>query len=200
MRVEVLAWPADGAAVVSFLTANEWPSHGVCHLSPEAAAAVGVAGDYVATFWMLDGTERVGLIRLFDLDDLAVGSPLFDLRIAESHRGRGLGRRAVDWLTEYLFTTYPELYRIEATTRADNLAMQAVFAHCRYRQEGRLVEAWSNADGSRHDTLIYGFLRREWALQCSGLGATRGCETMLLRGDGRVGGACRPGGGWTCTL
>ena len=33
-------------------------------------------------------------------------------------------------------------------------------AHCRYRQEGRMVEAWTNADGSRHDTLVYGILRQ----------------------------------------
>ena len=36
-------------------------------------------------------------------------------------------------------------------------------AHCRYRQEGRMVEARTNADGSRHDTLVYGILRRECA-------------------------------------
>ena len=86
MRVEALEWPAEGDAVVSFLTVNEWPFHGVPRLSPDAATKVAVVGDDIATFWMLDDAERVGLIRLFDLDDLAVGSPLFDLRIGVSRR------------------------------------------------------------------------------------------------------------------
>ncbi len=54
--------------------------------------------------------------------------------------------------------------RIEATTRHDNTAMQKVFDRCGYRQEGRLVEAWVSADGSRFDTLIYAILRREWSV------------------------------------
>ena len=103
----------------------------------------------------------VGLIRLFDLDDLDNGSPLFDLRIATNHRSRGIGRYAVEWLTAHLFTTYPGLHRIEATTRSDNAAMQAVFARCGYRREGTMLEAWKNADGSRSDTLTYALLRRE---------------------------------------
>jgi hypothetical protein len=40
--------------------------------------------------------------------------------------------------------------------------MQAVFARCGYRQEGRMVEAWKNADGSRSDTLLYAILRQEF--------------------------------------
>jgi RimJ/RimL family protein N-acetyltransferase len=87
---------------------------------------------------------------------------LFDLRIAQGHRRRGLGRQAVRWLTDHLFTTQDLLHRIEATTKDDNVAMQAVFAHCGYRLEGRLLEAWRNADGTRADTLIYGILRGEW--------------------------------------
>ncbi len=96
-----------------------------------------------------------------DLADLEVGSPLFDLRIAEEYRGRGVGRYAVNWLTDHLFTTYPALHRVEATTRDDNVAMQAVFAHCGYRLEGRFVEAWMNGDGTRSDALSYAILRRE---------------------------------------
>ena len=126
---------------------------------------VAVTGDDVATFWIRDSGEIVGIIRLLDLDDLDVGSPLFDLRLAETHRGRGLGRQAVRWLTDHLFANYPVLHRIEATTRHDNLAMQVVFAHCRYRLEGRMLEAWKHADGTRSDTLVFAILRREWLPQ-----------------------------------
>ena len=71
------------------------------------------------------------------------------------------------WLTDHLFSTYLELDRIEATTRHDNLAMQRVFDHCGYRLEGRTLEAWANADGTRSDTLAYAILRREWQALCS---------------------------------
>ena len=162
LRFEPLDWPVDAPNVVEFLTANEWPFHGVPRLSPADAEAVGVVGDDIATYWIREGYETIGMIRLFDLDDLDNGSPLFDLRIAERHRGRGIGRHAVRWLTRHLFTTYPGLHRIEATTSDDNLAMQTVFAHCSYRLEGRMLEAWKNADGARYDTLMYATLRREY--------------------------------------
>jgi RimJ/RimL family protein N-acetyltransferase len=99
---------------------------------------------------------------VFDLSDLAVGSPLLDIRVAEHSRGQGVGTAAVRWLTTHLFETYPGLMRVEATTRHDNTAMQKVFDRCGYRQEGHLVEAWVSIDGSRSDTLIYAILRREW--------------------------------------
>ncbi len=156
-----LQWPDDSEAVVQFLVSNEWPFHGRPNLSVGEAASVSVAGDDTRAFWILDSDTRVGLIRLIDLADLGTGSPMFDLRIAESHRGRGIGNLAVRWLTDHLFSTYQAAYRIEATTRADNVAMQSVFDRCGYRLEGRFVEAWVNADGTRSDALSYAILRRE---------------------------------------
>ena len=81
----------------------------------------------------------------------------------------GIGTMTVRWLTSHLFSTYPLLTRIEATTRHDNAAMQMVFDRCGYRQEGRLVEAWVSADGARSDTLIYAILRRERPQATDGL-------------------------------
>ena len=154
--------PDDERAVVEFLTASTWPFHGSARLTPDAAADVAVDNLDVQSFWIMLDDARIGLIRLLDLGDLDDGSPLFDLRLAEGHRGRGIGARAVEWLTAHLFTEFPELHRIEATTRHDNLPMQAVFARCGYRLEGRLVEAWTSADGNRYDTLLYAMLRREF--------------------------------------
>ena len=105
----------------------------------------------------------VGLVRLLDLDDVDDGSPLFDLRIGSAHRGQGFGTAAVTWLSDYLFAEFPVLHRIEATTRGDNAAMIAVLEGCGYRHEGRLREAWKSRDGSRHDTMLYALLRREWS-------------------------------------
>lgn len=162
LSFDSLVWPEDAEAAIDFLTSNEWPFHGSPCLTYDQAARVSLAGDDIASFWMRADAEAIGLIRAFDLDDLDAGSPLFDLRIAEGHRGRGVGRAAVTWLTDHLFNTYLELNRIEATTRHDNLAMQRLFEWCRYRPEGRMLEAWMNDDGTRSDTLTYAILRREW--------------------------------------
>lgn len=161
LRFEPVRWPEDADAVVAFLAGHTWPFHGVARLTPEAAAEVTVASDDVASIWICDEHGTIGLIRLLELSDLEDGSPLFDLRIAEPHRGRGVGNQAVEWLTGHLFGTHRDLHRIEATTRDDNMSMQAVFDRCGWRLEGRFVEAWRNADGSRRDALTYAILRRE---------------------------------------
>lgn len=158
-----VAWPADAEAAARFLSSNQWPYHGQPILSAEQAAMVSVADDDVASFWVTADGEAIGLIRVFDLQDLDVGSPLLDIRIAQSHRGRGVGTAAVTWVVDHLFSSYGNLHRIEATTRDDNLPMQRVFDRCGFRLEGRMREAWSNADGSRADTWIYAILRREWS-------------------------------------
>ena len=161
-EVVPVSLPADQEAAIEFLTSNGWPFHGVARLTREQAAAVELLSDDTASFWIHDGDRNIGLLRAFDLDDLESGSPLLDIRIAESYRGHGVGRFGVAWLTHHLFANHPVLHRIEAITRHDNFAMQAVFGHCGYRLEGRLVEAWRSATGTRHDTLIYAILRREF--------------------------------------
>ena len=155
--------PDDAMAAIEFLVSNEWPHHGRPNLSRQQAAEVSLAGDDIASFWITAGSEPIGLIRVFDLADLDVGSPLLDIRIAAAHRGRGVGTSAVTWVVDHLFTTYGELHRIEATTRHDNVPMQRVFDRCGFRLEGRMLEAWTNADGSRADTWTYASLRREWS-------------------------------------
>lgn len=158
-----LVWPAHADAVVSFLSSNVWPYHWQPTLTEEQAANVKLVGDDIESFWVEAGDETIGLIRVFDLDDIATGSPLLDIRIAQAHRGRGVGTAAVSWIVDHLFSSYNELHRIEATTRHDNRAMQRVFERCGFRLEGRLLEAWANADGSRADTWIFAILRREWS-------------------------------------
>jgi RimJ/RimL family protein N-acetyltransferase len=154
---------AELPAIVAFLSGNHWPFHGTAQLSTAEAEAVTISSAATRSFWIRDGGVAVGLVRLLDLDDVDDGSPLFDLRIASADRGRGIGTAAVKWLSDYLFVEYPALHRIEATTRSDNAAMIAVLERYGYRREGLLREAWKSRDGSRHDTIVYGLLRREWS-------------------------------------
>jgi RimJ/RimL family protein N-acetyltransferase len=152
----------DGDELLRLLCGNAWPFHANPHPTPSDVAGMAIQTSDVDSFWIDVDGDLVGLVRLLDLADLEHGSPLFDIRIATSHRGQGLGTIAVRWLTSHLFNDHPELHRIEATTRVDNLAMQRVVERCGYRREGQLRDAWLSADGSRSDTLIYGITRPEW--------------------------------------
>jgi RimJ/RimL family protein N-acetyltransferase len=155
--------PDQASVVAAFLCGEEWPFHGTARLSAAEAELISVSGADTRAFWIHDAGNAVGLVRLLDLDDVDDGSPLFDLRIASGHRGRGVGTAAVTWLSDYLFVEFPALHRVEATTRGDNAAMIAVLERCGYRHEGVLREAWKSSDGSYHDTMIYGLLRHEWS-------------------------------------
>jgi RimJ/RimL family protein N-acetyltransferase len=154
---------AESGAIVGFLRGSEWPFHGRHQLSVAEAKAVTICDVDTDSFWVREDGAAVGLVRLFDLSDLDEGSPLFDLRIATEHRGRGLGTIAVKWLSDHLFVEYPVLHRIEATTRGDNVAMMTVLERCGYHREGVLREAWKSQNGERHDTIVYGLLRHEWS-------------------------------------
>jgi RimJ/RimL family protein N-acetyltransferase len=166
--------PEDTDILVTLLSENEWPFHGRTALSPDEAATVSVASAGIESYWIVDHDAVVGLVRLLDLDDVEDGSPLFDLRIGEQHRGRGVGTLSVRWLTKHLFETYETLHRIEATTRDDNVAMRSVLERCGYRVEGVLREAWRNENGSRSNTIAYGLLRSEWlAIDLAGVAAPR---------------------------
>jgi RimJ/RimL family protein N-acetyltransferase len=157
----------DGGVVTEFLSGNDWPFHGTTRLSVAQAMAVGVVGADVKSFLIVDDGVIVGLIRLLDLDDVEDGSPMFDLRIGNEHRGRGLGTAAVTWLSNHLFSSYAVLHRIEATTRVDNVAMRAVFERTGYHHEGTFREAWKNEDGSWSDTAAYAMLRSEWVVSAN---------------------------------
>jgi RimJ/RimL family protein N-acetyltransferase len=154
--------PGDAAPLAAFLTGEEWPYHGS---GPDRDAIVRqVADGYydsgsARTFWIMAENERVGLIRMFDLDD---GTPMFDLRIRAAHRGRGLGGAAVGWLTRHLFSELPAICRIEATTRQDNTAMRRVFRSCGYAKEAHYRDAWPGPGDQIHDAVGYAILRRDW--------------------------------------
>jgi RimJ/RimL family protein N-acetyltransferase len=168
LRFPAIVSSEDLERAVELLVADEWPYH----VEPRPTAAVArrlVTPDAAQRSHLLvDGSLAddpgggvVGVVRLIDLDDIPDGAPLFDLRIATTRRGRGYGRAAVDWLTEHLFSLDPGLHRIEATTRADNVAMRTVLEWCGWTLEGRFREAWPGPAGGRYDALAYGVLRTD---------------------------------------
>jgi hypothetical protein len=88
---------------------------------------------------------------------------MFDLRLRSAYRGRGIGTAAVRWLTGHLFTELPEVRRIEATTRSDNMAMRRVLGKCGYALEARYRQAWPvPGGGPPRDAVGYAILRSDW--------------------------------------
>ncbi|WP_460154478.1 GNAT family N-acetyltransferase [Pseudomonas sp. S3_G06] len=159
----------DGAGedLVTWLTSEEWPFHVNSHLTSDQVNDLVIDGILSApdalAFWISDGGEsRVGLLIIFDMDDIEDGAPRFDLRVRAQFRGSGLGTLAVRWMTSYLFTGWPSLRRIEGTTRGDNIAMQLVLTKNGFVKEGCLRKAWPGSGGFFYDTFLYAILREEW--------------------------------------
>lgn len=153
---------AERAALVAFLTADEWPFHGRRRVT-EAQAAEAIdeghyGGEASRAFFIVRDGARVGLVTLRELDD---PTPVFDLRVRAAARGQGLGRAAVRWLAEHVFTRTDKL-RLEAHTRADNAAMRRVLRACGWVKEAHHREAWPDLDGRWHDAVCYCVLKRDW--------------------------------------
>lgn len=152
--------------LADFLASEEWEYYSIPRVSrDEVLARVDngfFSGKRTRTFWIVEGEDRkVGIIRLYDLghdvnDD---ETPLFDIRIGRAVRGKGLGKQAVKWLTNYIFTTYPNKKRIEATVRQDNVAMRRVLLQCGYVKEAHYRAA---EEGQKFGTIGYAILRRDW--------------------------------------
>jgi RimJ/RimL family protein N-acetyltransferase len=166
LSFQPLSLLAEREVLADFLSSHTWPFHSSSQLNREEIVQKIDEGAFSSTdtqtFWIINSDNHVGLIELFDLDDVEDGSPLFDLRIHPEFRGQGVGKQAVTWLTQYLFETYPVLGRIEGTTRADNVAMRKVFLGCSYVKEGHIRKSWAAEDGKKLDTVIYGILREDW--------------------------------------
>ncbi len=154
----------DRDAVAAFLVASEWPFHVYTTYTTERALEVvddGFAwGATLEAHWMMQGDERVGIVRVFDLND---PTALLDLRIAGGARGRGLGKAMVRWITDHVFQNHATVTRVGGYTRIDNTPMRRVFEQCGYQKEAHYRRAWRDDNGPQHDTIGYGILRDEWA-------------------------------------
>jgi RimJ/RimL family protein N-acetyltransferase len=153
----------EGGDLADFLTGDSWPFHAGGAENADAVRRRVASGQYdgddTQTWWIVDDDERIGLIRFEDLGD---DTPLFDLRLRATHRGQGHGSAAVRWLTDHLFTTLPEILRIEAVTRQDNSAMRRALLHNGYAKESHYRDAWPDATGAIRDAVGYAVIRRDW--------------------------------------
>ncbi|HLO11408.1 MAG TPA: GNAT family protein [Pseudoneobacillus sp.] len=148
--------------LVDFLSTEHWPYHGQPNPSKETIRSSFEKGFYTEngnkTFWILDKDEKIGMIRLFDLEDPTC---LFDIRLKKSFRGKKNGMPSVKWISDYVFTSYPHIIRVEGHTRFDNYAMRKTLYNCRFVKEAYHRNAWPQ-DGKLFDSVGYAMTRNDW--------------------------------------
>ncbi len=148
--------------VAAFLTGDTWPFHGRERPDADEIRRSFAKGHYTGegnqTFWIVADGEKAGLMRVFELTD---PTPLFDLRIRQAYRGRGIGEKALRWLTGWVFERYPHVIRIEAHTRLDNYAMRKVLSKCGYVREAYHRQAWRQGE-RLFDSVSYAIIRSDW--------------------------------------
>jgi RimJ/RimL family protein N-acetyltransferase len=145
----------------AFLVKDRWPFHvGTVDrdLVTERLRHGYYDGPGRATFIVTDGAQRVGLVRVEDLDD---PTPTFDLRIAAAHRGRGHGTAALRALAQWVFQTH-DVERLEGTTRQDNVAMRRTLRAVGFVKEAHYRRGWPTRDGRLLDAVGYALLRTDW--------------------------------------
>ncbi|MEO8162520.1 MAG: GNAT family protein [Ilumatobacteraceae bacterium] len=108
-------------------------------------------------------SERIlkGFIRFFDIKNSDIDSPLFTVNVDESARRKGVGTELVRRGVRHVFNMFDKIRRIEATTRADNKAMQKVFESTGFRHEATYRKVWRIEEGKYVDSLGYAILREE---------------------------------------
>lgn len=156
---------ADRDDLIEFLTTNRFPFH--VHQAPgETDVRTRVDSSHFWNedrqgYWAVRGGQRRGMVVLEDLQD--GGSPLFDLRLAESQRGQGIGAEVLRALCGMVFESMPNTLRFEGQTREDNIAMRKTFLRCGFLKEAHYRMGWPTADGRHVASIAYSILREDWA-------------------------------------
>ena len=152
---------------MAFLADDIFPFHGRPRLTKEQARQFVLGGrfwsDDCQGFWVHADGVRIGIAVIDDLADVAQGgNPVFDLRLAEAHRGRGFGVPVLRALTELVFTRWPDVRRFEGHTREDNVAMRATFRRAGWVKEAFHRDGWPVDGAPPKSSVAYAVLRRDW--------------------------------------
>src|SRR5690625_940829 len=110
--------------LVALMTKNNWDFHPDPKPSNEQIIKAYQEGWYQEdreTFWIEKDNNKIGLIIIHDITDTILS---FDIRLDRIVRGKGIGAKAVNWITDYIFNLPNKKIRIEAYTRSDNIAMR----------------------------------------------------------------------------
>ena len=134
--------PSGWEEFVRFMTANAFPFHMNPSPTREGLESRREEGDFDgpenAVFAARVRGELIGFVVVEDLESIA---PLFDIRLANQARGKGMGTETVRELVRYLFQNYPNIVRIEGQTREDNVAMRKAFLRSGFVKEAHYRKA-----------------------------------------------------------
>lgn len=151
------------AELVDFIVNDDWEYHVEEKPSETSLKEKVEKGYYLSggtvTLWIVIEQRRVGFIRLFDLED---STSMFDVRIANSERQKGLGVLSLEKMIDYVFNTYPHIVRIEGYTRIDNVPMQKCFDKTLFVKEAHHRKSWLDKDGTLVDSIGYAVTRNDW--------------------------------------
>ncbi|MNW32506.1 hypothetical protein D3C74_94490 [compost metagenome] len=165
MKIGLNPYVDEAGELITLLTGESWPFHGIAILTEDSVREQISQGRYHSdeekkTFWIMNEVgAKIGIIRVFELED---PTPMFDIRISIQHRGCGYGNHAIRKLAEYVFTSYEHVIRLEGHTRADNYAMRTTFHHAGFVKEAVHRKSWPSEDGKLHDSIGYAILREDW--------------------------------------
>lgn len=145
-----------------WLTSDSWPTFTGSYKDEKELLKIIKEGSYIGeeeeSFWIIQNEKKVGLIEIYDLNELA---PMFSIRIKTEKRRAGIGRNALIWLCDYFFNHYSDKRRLEAQTREDNIPMRKLLSECFFAQEAYYRKAWPHGD-DRLASVAYGLLREDW--------------------------------------
>ena len=148
--------------LVEFLTSETWSFHGQENPTEESIRKNLANGNYTGngnqTFWIMDHHTKIGLIRIFDLEDPICA---FDLRLTEKVRGKGIAKHVLHWLSTYVFSNYTHMIRLEGYTRYDNFAMRKTFFNSGFVKESYNRRSWRQS-GQLFDSVGYAMIREDW--------------------------------------
>jgi RimJ/RimL family protein N-acetyltransferase len=148
---------SDLGIINDFIINNEWPYHSTA--ITEAKPLVYFSNDAMTLLAEKD-KELLGYIRVEEFID--GDSPLFDIRISEKARGKGLGETLVKQAETVVFSELPNTVRFEGTTRIDNLPMIRLFEKLSWVKEAHYRMGWRLSNNNFCDALGYSILREEW--------------------------------------
>ncbi|MGO4296359.1 GNAT family N-acetyltransferase [Glutamicibacter sp. MCAF14] len=155
--------PGHRGRIIEFLSANSFPFHVRGNPSAAEAAKSVDQGRYWNNgsqgFWIIQHGGILGMVVLEDLDE---DTPMFDLRLAQDFRGRGLGVPILKALCSKVFADFPGILRFEGQTREDNIAMRKTFLRAGFLKEAHYRMAWPTGDGRHLASVAYAILRQDW--------------------------------------
>ena len=152
--------------LIKFLLSETWKYHGGPNPTREEKILEINKRYYThrkqATFLINSKSNIVGFLRISGLENEPNACPNFDIRLSSSIKGKGIGKKVLEFMIRYIFENYPKIRRIEGSTREDNYSMQKLFDKVGFLKVGQFRKAWHDDKNNWYDCLEYDFLREEF--------------------------------------